>query len=101
MGLPLGIPTTWWEPTDHTTDCHFSLVNTKGSSKKSRHTILYTNKPLAIQPALHSNELPILAFKGFLSLEDVGNDQEQKKLLIIVKKYFSESGDYFTRFQSH
>ena len=69
---------TWREPTNHTTDWYFFLVNTKGIGKKSRHRISYPSIPLAIPPTLHSDELLIAVFKGFLPTEDVGSDQEQE-----------------------
>ena len=77
-GLPFGIPITWQEPTDDTTDCYFCLVNTKGISKKNRHKISYPSIPSAIRRTLHSDGLPIPVFKGFLPFEDVGSDQEQE-----------------------
>ena len=77
-GLPFRIPMTWREPTDHLTDCYFCLVNTKGIGKKNRHKISYPSIPSAIRPTLHSDELPIPVFKGFLPSEDVGSDQEQE-----------------------
>ena len=69
---------TWREPTHHTTDCYFYLVNTKGIGKKNRHKISYPSIPSAIPPTLHSDELAITVFKGFLSSEDVGSDQQQE-----------------------
>ena len=63
---------------DHTTDCYFCFVNTKGIGKKKRHKISYPSIPSAIGPTLHSDQLPIPVFKGFLPSEDVGSDQEQE-----------------------
>ena len=76
--LPFSIPMTWREPTNHKTDCYFCLVNTKGIEKKNRHKISYPSIPSAIQPTLHSDELQIPVFKGFLPSEDAGSDQEQE-----------------------
>ena len=76
--FPFGSLMTCREPTDHTTDCYFCLVNTKGIGKKNRHKISYPSIPSAIRPTLHSDELPIPVFKGFLPSEDVGSDQEQE-----------------------
>ena len=77
-GISYGIPMTQKEWTDHTTDCYFCLVNTKGIGKKNRHKISYPSIPSAIPPTLHSDELAITVFKGFLSSEDVGSDQQQE-----------------------
>ena len=77
-GISYRIPMTWKEQTDHTTDCYFCLVNTKGIGKKNRHKISYPSIPSAIPPTLHSDELPITVFKGFLPSEDVSSDQQQE-----------------------
>ena len=69
---------TWREPTEHKIDCYFCLDNTKSIGKKNRHKISYPSIPSAIRPTLHSDELPIPVFKGFLPSEDVGSDQEQE-----------------------
>ena len=91
-GLPFRIPMTWREPTDHTTDCYFCLVNTKGIGKDNRHKISYPNIPSAIPPTLHCDELPIPVFKGFLPSEGVGSDQEQETA-DETQEILSESGD--------
>ena len=91
-GLPFGSPMTWREPMDHTTDCYFCLVNTKGIDMKNRHKISYSSIPSAIRLTLHSNELPIPVFKGILPSEDVGNDQEHETA-DETQEILSESGD--------
>ena len=88
-GLPFGIPMTWREPMDHSTDC---LVNTKSIGKKKRHKISYPSIPSSIGPTLHSDQLPIPVFKGFLPSEDVGSDQEQETA-DETQEILSESGD--------
>ena len=60
--LPFGIPKTWREPKDHTTECYFYLVNTKEVGKKNGHKIHYSNIPSATRPSLLSDELPIPVF---------------------------------------
>eukprot|EP00096_Caligus_rogercresseyi_P012134 TRINITY_DN499_c0_g5_i3.p1 TRINITY_DN499_c0_g5~~TRINITY_DN499_c0_g5_i3.p1 ORF type:complete len:229 (+),score=-11.64 TRINITY_DN499_c0_g5_i3:313-999(+) len=64
-GLPFATPMTWREQKDHTTDCYFCLVNTKGHTKKTKHKISYPSIPSAIPPIPHSDQLPIPIFKGF------------------------------------
>ena len=83
---------TWREPTDHTTDCYFCLVNTKGIGKKNRHKISYPSIPSAIRSTLRSDELPIPVFKGFFPSVDVGSDQEQETA-DETQEILSESGD--------
>ena len=83
---------TWREPTHHTTDCCFYLVNTKGIGKKNRHKISYPSIPSAIRSTLHSDELPIPVFKGFFPSVDVGRDQEQETAGE-TQEILSESGD--------
>ena len=99
--LPFRIPMTWWELTDHTTDCYFCLVNTKDIRKKNRHKISYPSIPSAVPPTLHSDVLPILVFKGFLTSEDVGSDQKQERLLMKLKKYFQNLVILLMRSHSH
>ena len=99
-GLPFGIPMTWLEPTSHTTDCYFCLVNAKGIGKKNRHKISYSSIPSAIPPTLQSDELPIPVFKGFLPSEDVGSDKS-KRLLMKLKKYFQNLAILLMRPHSH
>ena len=83
---------TWQEPTDHTTDCYFCLVNTKFIGKKNRHKISYPSMPSAIRPTLNSDELSILVFKRVLRSEDVGSDQDQETA-DETQEILSESGD--------
>ena len=77
-GLPFGIPMTWREPKDHTTDCYFCLINTKGVGKKNRHKISYPSIPSAIRPTLHSDELPVPVFNGLSPAEEEGSDKDQE-----------------------
>ena len=83
---------TWREPTEHKIDCYFCLDNTKSIGKKNRHKISYPSIPSAIRPTLHSDELPIPVFKGFLPSEDVGSDQEQETA-DETQEILSESSD--------
>ncbi|MEL7307752.1 MAG: hypothetical protein AAGK05_07670 [Pseudomonadota bacterium] len=75
-GLAFGIPMTWREPMDHTTDCYFCLVNVKGVAMKTKHRIKYPNIPSAIRPIPHSDELPVPVFEGFVqpSSDEEGDD---------------------------
>ena len=74
--LAFGIPMTWREPMDHTTDCYFCLVNVKGVVMKTKHRIKYPNIPSAIRPIPHSDELPVPVFEGFVqpSSDEEGDD---------------------------
>ncbi|KAI6655348.1 hypothetical protein LOD99_2183 [Oopsacas minuta] len=73
-GLPFAIPMVWREPQDHTTDCYFCMVNTKGVGKKSRQTLSYPSIPSAMRPVPHSDRLPPPVFSGFA----FPNDEEIK-----------------------
>ena len=100
-GLPFGIPMTWREPADHTTDCYFCLVNTNGIGKKNRHKILCPSIPSAIWPTLHSDELLIPVFKGFLLSEDMLVVTKSKRLLMKLKTYFQNLAIVIMRPHSH
>ena len=86
------IAMTWREPMDHTTDCYFCLVNTKRIGKKNRHKISFPSISSEIRPTLHSDELPIPVFKGFLPSEDVGSDEKQETV-DETREVLSESGN--------
>jgi hypothetical protein len=77
-GLPFGVPMVWREPKDHTSDCYFCIVNTKGVGKKNRHMITYPSIPSAIRPIPHCEELPVPVFQGFASSEDADSEHEQE-----------------------
>ena len=57
-----------------------------------QYKISYPSIPSAIRPTLHSDELPIPVFKGFLPSDDVSSDQEQETA-DETQEMFSESGD--------
>ena len=51
----------WRVPSNHSTDCYFSMVPPvkNGMSKKEKPTLVYLNIPLAIQPVSHGDGLPV------------------------------------------
>lgn len=57
--LPSGIPMIWAEPKDHVNNCYFCLIQTKGVTTKSKHTVQYPNFSSANRSILHSAELPV------------------------------------------
>ena len=59
--MPLAVPMTWQEPTDHTNNCYFCMVPPlqKGLSNKKKESIKYLNIPSAIRPVPHGEGLPI------------------------------------------
>lgn len=69
---------TWREPKDHTTDCYFFLINTKGVCEKNRHKISYPSVPSAIRPTLHSDELPIPVLNRLSPAEEEGSNIDQE-----------------------
>ena len=75
----------WLEPPNHAIDCCSGLVETNGYTKKTRHSISYSNLPSAILPVQHSelNPLPVFGEQSPLqgvpfqvSEESPGNDTE-------------------------
>ncbi|KAI6658214.1 hypothetical protein LOD99_15483 [Oopsacas minuta] len=80
-GLPFAIPMVWREPQDHTTDCYFCMVNTKGVGKKSRQTLSYPSIPSAMRPVPHSDRLPPPVFSGFAFPDDGETKLEREELV--------------------
>jgi len=60
------IPMVWCEPQDHSLDCYFCIMQIKGISIKSKHTVKYLNLSSAMRPVPHSEDLP----PPHLTLED-------------------------------
>ena len=61
-----GIPMVWREPSDHSTNCYFCAIDTRGYSTKNCHSIKYpTNLESAFLPVPHSGDLPVPVFTGF------------------------------------
>lgn len=77
-GLPFGVPMVWREPTNHTSDCYFCIVNTKGVGKKNRQMLKYPSIPSAVRPILHSEDVPVPVFHGFASSEDEDSENKQE-----------------------
>lgn len=79
--LPFGIPMVWREPQDHTTDCYFCMVNTKGVGRKSRQMLSYPSIPSAIRPVPHSDRFPPPVFSGFTFSEDEETESEREEFM--------------------
>ena len=60
--LSFGIPMIWIEPSNHSNDCYFCLVNTIGFNTRNKSKILYLSLPSAIRPVAHSDEIPVQVF---------------------------------------
>ena len=93
-GLRFGIPITWREPKDHTTDCYFCLVNAKGVGKKNRYKITYSNIPSKIWSTLHSDELPVPVFAELSPSEEESIDKMQETD-DVTQKILTNSTDTF------
>ncbi|CAH2088307.1 unnamed protein product [Euphydryas editha] len=57
--MPFGQPIIWREPKDHVSDCYFCLTDVKGFSKKSKHTVNYTEVSSLTKPMPHSEDIPV------------------------------------------
>lgn len=60
--LKFGVPMAWREPTNHSDNCYFCLVNVKGFNKKNKQHLQYPDIPSAIRPVAHCDELPVPVF---------------------------------------
>ncbi|KAI6658265.1 hypothetical protein LOD99_15536 [Oopsacas minuta] len=92
----------WREPQDHTTDCYFCMVNTKGVGKKSRQTLTYPSIPSAIRPVPHSDRLLPPVFSGFAFPDDEETELEREEIVemeyqITDTESESEDSSYETR----
>ena len=67
--LKFGIPMVWRETQNHDNDCYFCSIDTTGLNNKKHKSKSYPCLKSAIQPVLHSSEVPIPLFSGF-SLKD-------------------------------
>ena len=68
-----GVPILWREPKNHSDDCYLYSVNVSGLTSKTIPSIKYPNRPSALPPIPHSNELPVPVFKA-LEISDSESD---------------------------
>ncbi len=60
--MKLALPRIWREPTDHSTDCFFCMVDpSKRRSGKNAPAVFYPDIPSSIAPVPHSADLPVPA----------------------------------------
>lgn len=59
-GFSFGIPMSWQEPNDHTSDCCFCLTNTKDIGKKKRQKISCPSIPSPVWPTLMSYRFQLM-----------------------------------------
>jgi hypothetical protein len=57
--MPFAVPMIWREPTNHSSDCYFCMVDICGYSSKTKSGIVYPDIPSAIKPVPHSDLLPV------------------------------------------
>ena len=58
--MKFAIPRIWREPTNHTNDCYFYVVDpSKRRTGKNAPAIVYPSIPSSIAPVPHSNQLPV------------------------------------------
>ncbi|XP_076818916.1 uncharacterized protein LOC143464805 [Clavelina lepadiformis] len=58
--MKFALPRVWREPTNHTDDCYFCMVNpSRRRAGKNAPPIAYPNIPSSIAPVPHSDELPV------------------------------------------
>ena len=66
------------EAINHVDECYFCSVNVTGVNKKNHKSLSYKSFPLAIQPVLHSADIPIPEFNKLPDLSiDEHSDKEQ------------------------
>ena len=75
------IPVVWREPTDHSSDCYFSMISpvAKEISRKKKWTVEYPNILSTLCPIPHGEDLPITVPPEFYTLDsddDYDNDQD-------------------------
>ena len=59
--MPFGVPMVWRVPSNHSTDCHYCMVNPilNGVSTKKKSTLLHPNILSAILPVPHGDGLTV------------------------------------------
>ena len=58
--MKFAIPRIWREPTNHTNDCYFCMVDpSKRRTGKNALAIVYPSIPSSIAPVPHSDQLPV------------------------------------------
>ena len=58
--MKFAIPRIWREPTNHTNNCYFCMVDpSKRRTGKNAPAIVYPNIPSSIAPVPHSDQLPV------------------------------------------
>ena len=75
------IPVVWREPTDHSSNCYFSMISpvAKEISRKKKWTVEYPNILSTLCPIPHGEDLPITVPPEFYTLysdDDYDNDQD-------------------------
>lgn len=60
LAMKFAIPRIWREPTDHSSNCYFCMVNPKNRrTGKNAPQIIYPDVPSSIAPVPHSPDLPV------------------------------------------
>ncbi len=73
------IPRIWREPTDHSTDCFFCMVDpSKRRSGKNAPAVFYPDIPSSIAPVPHSADLPVPAPPERSQLSEENSKSEDK-----------------------
>ncbi|XP_076374218.1 uncharacterized protein LOC143258688 [Tachypleus tridentatus] len=58
--MKFAIPRIWREPTDHSSNCYFCMVDSlKRRAGKNAYAIMYPDLPSSIAPVLHCPEIPV------------------------------------------
>jgi hypothetical protein len=67
----------WWEPKDHSSDCHSSVTKITGIASKFTHTVKYQDLQSTIRPVLHSEALPVPEPPENLTFSDVSSNSDE------------------------
>ncbi|XP_066451739.1 uncharacterized protein [Eleutherodactylus coqui] len=82
--MRFAIPRIWREPTDHTSNCYFCMVDpSKRRSGKNAQPVVYPDIPSSIAQVPHSSEFPVptppAAKKQLRSYESSQSDSEENE----------------------
>lgn len=92
--MKFAVPRIWREPTDHSTNCYFCMVDpSKRRTGKKAPAIIYPNIPSSIAPVPHGPELPV---PNPPQRDETGNDSTSSESTEEFEdtNYISGSGTY-------
>ncbi|XP_061431765.1 uncharacterized protein LOC133357688 [Lethenteron reissneri] len=82
--MKFAIPRIWWEPTDHSSNCYFCMLDhSKRRTGKNAPSITYPDLPSSIAPVPHCHELPVPTppEREQLSLEESSKSESEEDVV--------------------